>query len=121
MALKPDQLKILLYIARILGVLASALALYFIIAIGFREAEENKQLITINYLLIFLMFGFLIAWFRAREGGIILSFGTVIMYLYVVYMPDIVGYFWLYVAFFFLSGIVFLWYDFEKRKVKMGD
>lgn len=112
------NLKIIRVLARITGIIAAATSLYFIIFTGMApENQGNEQIITINVMQAFLIFGFVIGWFREREGGMILTFGSLIMYLYVHYLPA--GLFplsWLPTLLYLISGGLLLYQDFLNRK-----
>lgn len=113
--------KYLQLIARISGILASAIAIYFIIRIGMApENQRNDQIITINIMFAFLIFGFIIGWFREKEGGIILSFGSIITYLYFSYLPSgqLFLFAWLYGFVFAVPGILFLYLGFTGKQEK---
>lgn len=111
------QSKSIRLIARILGLIGCLLAIVFIITFSYQAAEENKQWANINYLLIFLIFGYIIAWFRAREGGLILTFGSIIMYLYYSYLPkNNEMNLWVYLLGFLISGLLFLGFDYFRQR-----
>ena len=115
-----SRVKTIRLLARISGILSSLLAAYFIIFTGLSpENKGNEQIITINVMMVFLVFGFLIGWYREREGGIILSFGSIIAYLYFSYLPrDQFPLFWIYSTVFLVPGFLLLYADFLNRKKK---
>ncbi len=115
------SLKYLKSIARITGIMASAVVVYFIVRIGMApENEGNDQIITINAMFAFLIFGFIIAWFREKEGGIILSFGSIITYMYFSYLPpgQLFPLAWLYSFIFAIPGLLFLYLGFAEKRSK---
>ncbi len=103
--------KTLLWIARVIGLIASVVAIWFIVSKGLApENKGNNQIITINVMMVFLIFGFLIGWFREREGGIIMTFGSIMLYLYLSYLPPtLLPYRYLYILAFMIPGISFLY------------
>ena len=106
-------------LARITGIIASAMVIYFIVSIGLApENQGNEQIITINTMFAFLVFGFIIAWFREKEGGIILSFGSVITYMYFSYLPPDKQFplSWMYAFMYVIPGLLFLYYSYLKYK-----
>lgn len=111
---KTNTIKI---IARVAGVIASAIAIWFIITKGLApENKGNDQVITINVMMAFLIFGFLIGWFREREGGIVMTFGSVMLYLYLSYLPpELLPYSYLYILAFMIPGILFLYLSYLER------
>lgn len=110
--------KIIRILGRIFGIIAALASLYFIIFTGMApENQGNEQIISINVMLAFLIFGFIIGWFREREGGLILTFGSLIMYLYVHYLPPgLFMYSWLFALLYLLSGGLLIYQDHLNRK-----
>lgn len=98
-------------IARVTGILASGIAIWFIVSKGLApENKGNNQVITMNVMMVFLIFGFLIGWFREREGGIIMTFGSIMLYLYLSYLPPtLLPYRYLYILAFLIPGILLLY------------
>ncbi len=116
--MKERQKSYLRIIARVTGIASSLAAIYFIIFIGMdTENKGNEQIITINTMFAFLIFGFVIAWFREKEGGIILTFGSIITYMYFSYLPyEQFPIFWMYSFMFAVPGLLFLYLNYRKKK-----
>ncbi len=83
-------MKIIKWIARITGFLSVVFFLVFMIGEGIPDLsdEQNGQLVTMISLLGIAVLGYIFAWFREKEGGIILIFISVIMGLYLLYSSE---------------------------------
>jgi hypothetical protein len=112
--------KIVKLAAKITGLIASLIAVYFVVTIGLLAKNEgDHQIMSLNAMFVFLIFGFIIAWFRAREGGVILAFGSLIVYLYFSYLPAAqFPLFWFYSLMFIVPGALFLYLSFLEKKEK---
>jgi len=87
--MKTNHLKLIRIIAISLGILSSSAGLWFLMRHAALQPNQGAEFITIKYLGFFLFFGFVLALFRPKEGGIVQSFGSLIMFMYLMYMPEI--------------------------------
>ena len=109
-------MKIIKWIARITGFLSVVFFLAFMIGEGIPglSGEQNGQLITIMSLLGIAVLGYIFAWFREKEGGIILIFISVIMGLYLLYLSENNGLAAIiYCLPFLIPGVLFLVYGYK--------
>lgn len=109
--------KIIRITARLLGLIALGLGIWFIITKGLNVSNQgDNEIVMINLMIVFLAFGYIFALFREREGGIILTFGSIIMYFYFAYLPaEMHGQTWLYSLAFLVPGIMFLYLSMRKK------
>ncbi len=82
---KPASYKVVQIIALALGFLPSAFFLIFLIGAGFTELTDGKLgVIPILALMLITVSGYILAWKRPRNGGIIMLIGGVIMGFYLI-------------------------------------
>jgi hypothetical protein len=115
--MKKINLKYLRMSAMVLGALSSLAGLWFLMHHAVEQPEQSGQFTTIKYLSYFLFFGFVLAWFRPKEGGIVQSFGSLILFMYLVYLP-VVNKIWMILFFtgFLLTGLLFIAYNYLLEK-----
>ncbi len=105
---------IIKWIARISGLLVSIFYIVFIIAEGIPDTMERhfNTLYPILTLMGIIILGFLFAWFREKEGGVIMIFGSIILGLYVYYMgiQNNVLYALLITLSFLIPALLFIYY-----------
>lgn len=101
--------------ARILGLLSS---LYFLISfvlgnMSVIATQQDRTLTSILFLLFFTIAGYIFAWFREREGGIVLIFGGLILGMYLFYSDESANIMLsvIYALPFFIPGLLFYWYS----------
>ncbi len=109
-------MKIIKWIARVTGFLSVVLFLVFMIGEGITGLpnEQNGQLVTMMSLLGIAVLGYIFAWFREKEGGIILVFISVIMGLYLLYSSEnnVLAAI-IYCLLFLIPGVLFLVYGYK--------
>jgi hypothetical protein len=82
--------KILRYIAVILGFQASAFFLFFLIAEGGADLFEAKfRILPLLFMMIYAVVGFVLAITKAGRGGLIMISGGLIMAVYLLFMGGV--------------------------------
>lgn len=107
------QQLVLKWLARILGGVAVIYFLYVLVSIGGLQHSEEFS-VPYNSMMLLLGFaalGYLFAWFREKEGGIIMSVAGVIMGMYMFYQGGSADN-WsvvMYTLPFLIPGLLFWW------------
>jgi hypothetical protein len=83
--------KLLLWLARICGLLVTAFFLVFYIGEGIPDIihGKGKELLQFLPFTLITVTGFIVAWFKPFTGGILLMAGSVLMGVYFIYIDDI--------------------------------
>ena len=117
--IKSGKMNILKWTARITGLISCIFFISFMIGEGFPDLinQQDGQLITVMSLLGVVVIGYIFAWFREKEGGIILIFISVIIGLYLLYLSEnnVLAAI-IYCLPFLIPGILFLFYSYKKNK-----
>jgi len=101
------------WLARILGGLAVIFFLYIMVSMGFSEDSEQFTL-PFNSMMLLLGFaalGYLFAWYREKEGGIVMIVAACIMGMYMFYNGGSADTwsFTMYTLPFLIPGLLFWW------------
>jgi predicted membrane protein len=103
------------WLARIIGLASSFYFLIFYVGDHVSEliSQQDRTSTSILFLLLFTIAGYIFAWFREREGGIIMTFAGLILGMYLFYSKSNTHTFIsiLYALPFFISGLLFYWYS----------
>ena len=110
--------KIIKWIARIIGGLAVIFFAAFFIGEGVPDLIEgaNGQLRSITILLGFAILGYIFAWFKEKEGGIVMTLSGFLMGMYMIFYggtKDIVAAL-IYALPFIIPGLLFWWIGKER-------
>jgi hydrogenase/urease accessory protein HupE len=101
------------WLARIIGGLAVVFFLYVLVSIGGSQHSEEFSLPYNSMMLLlgFAALGYLFAWFREKEGGIIMIVAGIIMGLYMFYHGGSIDNLsiTMYTMPFLIPGLLFWW------------
>ena len=103
------------WIARILG--GPALLAGFWHFLPMVPLEPNDGLGSVIYVLGLALAGYVFAWFKEKEGGIVLTTSAVLMLMYIFYSTtdDKLFIALVYVLPLLISGSLFLWLNYKRK------